>query len=540
MPNEHRIQISLAGNIRLEIDGREIGIRGGRHRALLAILAAADRHKKTREHLKATLWPRSDETQAAGSLRTALTALRRQVGQKHTLLGADRTYVWLNGIAEAVIMPTGNEVFFEDAPTTIGTEFDDWLQTERSGRFGQVLHASGDLQSTGGKPCIGILPVRHKVDDPHCALLASRILDYVVEGLRSYEVVELFDFRRSDPAIDEAGIASIPDPRMLVELEVIKVGALAQLSVCVFSARSRRLLWNRSIAADQSGPFLFTPTEAVDFANHAIDAILVACFRQEEVTHNRPSNAPSSMIGVLHKLFGMSSTGQHQIRNYLSTRTNLEGSAMSHACYALSIANTLGEETALAADLEQAREHAVRARELDPQNALVLALIGHVYGFALREIELGAELEALARKAAPNLAICWDFSAMSAVYRGDLRDARNFGQIASRLGQFSPYRSLFQSSMAIVSTLSGDHETAVRISQSVLSRMPDFLGVMRHCTASLASLGRHEDALRMIQRIREHDPKFAADGILDPAYPLPSSASRETIRNTFQTLGVGN
>ncbi|WP_172294837.1 hypothetical protein [Pseudoruegeria sp. HB172150] len=538
MSHGSNIRIKLAGNFRLEADGVEIRITGARHRALLAILAASDQQKKTRDYLKATLWPRSDEAQAAGSLRATLAALRRDLGDVGDFLRADRTYVWLEDMVDSVEMPVGGMEFFEDAPTTIGSHFDDWLQTERAGRRQLTSNLSGMVPEVVRQLSIGIVPVRSQVDDPHCALLASRILDYVAEGLRAYDVVDLYDFRHSEPADRDGGIATIPDPKMLVELQVIKVGTMAQMSVSVYAAPSRQLLWNRSLAADQAGPFLFTPQEAIDFANHTVDAILIACFRNQELRNDQRSNSPASMIGVLHRLLGMSRAGQRQVRNYLSTRADLQGSAMSSACYALSIVNTMGEDAVRSADIEEAEEHAIRARALDPQNPIVLALVGHVYGFGLREFTLGAEMLTLARKSAPNLAICWDFSAMNAVYREDVETALKYSQIASRLGQFSPYRPLFQSSLAITSTLSGDHETAVRVSQSVLSRMPDFLAVMRHCSASLSSLGRHDDALRMIGRVREIDQGFGPEGILDPTYPLPSTVSREAIGQTFRVLGL--
>jgi len=532
-----KISFCLNGNSRLEVNGREIPISGSKKRCLLAILAVSDRKKRSREFLKAMLWPRSADEQASGSLRTALASLRRDLGDARGMIGSDRTYIWIDERAVRVEVEREGTTFFEDAPTTIGSEFEDWLQTERARcRNDAVANFSVKLPLREFV-CVGILPIASDVDDPHCTLIGNRILSILSEGLRAYGAVDLFDFSAPNISDDAEEDFRRPDPEMLVSLCVNKVGALAQLSVRVHEARSRRLLWNKMIAADQSGPFLFTPDEVIEFANHCTDAILMACFRHLEM--ERPGRTrPSSMIGVLHCLFGMSGAAQHSVRRFLSDEAGLADSSTANACYALSIANTLGEESAFSADLEQARAHATRALELDAQNPIALALAGHVYGFALREFATGAELTQLSRRIAPYWSIAWDFSAMNAVYRGDLAKAAEYSNTAIRLGRYSPYRALFQSSSAITATLTQRHEEAVSIANSVLSSIPNFLAVMRHASVSLTAQGRHEESLRMLQRIREKDPLFCLEGIMEPSYPLPSAASREAIVRSLKTLEV--
>jgi hypothetical protein len=537
LTDPQKLAFCLDGNFRMEVNGREVSISGSRERCLLAILAVSDRKKRSREFFKAMLWPRSADEQASGSLRTVLASLRQNLGDARGLLGSDRTYIWFDERDAPVEIEQEGMAFFEDAPTTLGSQFEDWLQTERARSRNNAVANFPVTPSLRERVCVGILPIASDVDDPHCTLVGDRILSILTEGLRAYGAVDLFDL--SAPIIGDDATEDFlhPNPDMLVNLCVNKIGSLAQISVRVHETRSRRLLWNKMIAADQSGPFLFTPDEVIEFANHSMDAILTACFRHQEV--ERPSmTRPSSMIGVLHCLFGMSGAAQHSVRQFLSNEADLMNSAMANACYALSIANTLGEESAFSADLEQARAHAVRALELNAQNPIVLALVGHVYGFALREFAIGAELTQHARRIAPHWSVAWDFSAMNAVYRGDLTKAAQYSSAAIHLGRYSPYRALFQSSAAITATLSLRHDEAVSIASSVLSSIPNFMAVMRHASVSLTAQGRHEEALLMLHRIKERDPLFCPEGILEPSYPLPSAASREAIVRSFRTLNV--
>lgn len=107
--------ISLDGNFKLEASGQEINVKASRARAILAILATTDGHKKSRDALKALLWPRSDEKQASGSMRTALSSLRQDLGADADLIGANRTHIWLNGPVD-LHLPGNGEAFSKTHP----------------------------------------------------------------------------------------------------------------------------------------------------------------------------------------------------------------------------------------------------------------------------------------------------------------------------------------------------------------------------------------------------------------------------------------
>ncbi|MGP6089710.1 tetratricopeptide repeat protein [Antarctobacter jejuensis] len=533
MPEELTKSISLDGNFRLDVDGQEVVVTAARARAILAILATADDQKKARDALKAMLWPRSDEKQASGSMRTALSNLRKDLGPASDLLGANRTHLWLDK-AVTLRRPENSARFFEDAPTNIGSAFETWLQTERS-RSRKLLPVLRPQETVDAhRICIGILPTIERLDEPMAALLATQVLDFVVEALKAYEIFELFDFRDLETDHFSDGEPAIRDPDMYLRLSLTKVGSMAQL--CATVRRGRQILWSHATSADQTGPFLFSHDDVATFANQTVDAILKAAFRKLEGGGFRPRRT-QSMIGVVHQLYGMSTEGQHSLRHYLQGHPELADSALANACYALSVANTLGEGDPSLADLEEARKHALRALELDMQNPLVLAFVGHVFGFALRDFAVGAESLALARRQAPALPQVWDFSAMNAIYRGAFEDALRYSRKAAQLGQYSPYRELFRSSLAITATLTGEHETAVQVSRSVLMRLPEFLAVMRHTAASLSALGQLAEAENMVARVRSRDKRFSPDAIQDPSYPLPSPASRDAIGRTFRLLG---
>ncbi|GFE48359.1 hypothetical protein So717_01120 [Roseobacter cerasinus] len=352
----------------------------------------------------------------------------------------------------------------------------------------------------------------------------------IIAHLSAYEVVELIDLRDvSRDLFAERENEAAAHPWLMIEVTLTKAGRDALLTAKLVEVARRRLYWSHAETVDCREGALPSLTKLTELANQVVDAALMAVLRRKEGAIPNGASAPQSMIGVLHQLFSMSRDGQRSVRSYLSSHEGLSHSALANACYALSIANTLGEDGHRTADLRAARERARIAVTLDPQNALVLAMTGHVFGFALREFETGEELTGLACRLAPSLPQAWDFAAMNAIYRGQVEKACEFSQRAAKLGYFSAYRPLYLSSMAISATLAGNHKAAVDLSQSVLSRLPGFLGVMRHSVVSLCALDRERDAHEMIAQIRALDPRFCGEEIRNPRYPVPSEASRELI-----------
>ncbi|MEL6425312.1 MAG: hypothetical protein AAFQ33_07645, partial [Pseudomonadota bacterium] len=56
--------------------------------------------------------------------------------------------------------------------------------------------------------------------------------------------------------------------------------------------------------------------------------------------------------------------------------------------------------------------------------------------------------------------------------------------------------------------------------------------------ASLIHLGQLDEARALTARTRETDPDFATKAMFDPAYSLPSGASRELIISALRRAGL--
>ncbi|KAM3107485.1 AfsR/SARP family transcriptional regulator [Phormidesmis sp. 146-33] len=118
--------------------GHELTPRGAKSRALLALLARTPGHRRPRRWLEARLWSDRGQEQASGSLRQALTELRKALGPLADHLTSDRDCVALSGLrtdldadpaGAAARLAQGRE--FLEGIDVIDPAFNLWLAEER-------------------------------------------------------------------------------------------------------------------------------------------------------------------------------------------------------------------------------------------------------------------------------------------------------------------------------------------------------------------------------------------------------------------------
>jgi hypothetical protein len=146
--------IRLVGQFQvLDALGQDHTPRGSKARALIAMLCRTPDHCRPRRWLESRLWSDRGAEQASGSLRQALTELRKALGPLADHLQSDRDCVRLTGFQtdlqrdpEAARQALGGEREFLEGIDILDPAFGDWLAEERQ-RVG--LDLSQTARSTG-------------------------------------------------------------------------------------------------------------------------------------------------------------------------------------------------------------------------------------------------------------------------------------------------------------------------------------------------------------------------------------------------------
>lgn len=145
--------IRLMGQFQvLDADGRDLTPRGAKSRALLAMLCRTEDHCRPRRWLESRLWSDRGQEQASGSLRQALTELRKALGPVAGHLDCDRDSVRLKDFttdldrdpeAARQALAAGRE--FLEGIDILDPAFAAWLTEERQRVAADVGRAQASI-----------------------------------------------------------------------------------------------------------------------------------------------------------------------------------------------------------------------------------------------------------------------------------------------------------------------------------------------------------------------------------------------------------
>ncbi len=149
------LKLFLLGSPHVEHGGKAIRLRRTKSLALLLYLTLNPR-EQSREKLATLLWPETNDSRARQDLRTALSDIRRAIGDDH--LSADTevvsfnpSNVWIDALE---MEPLSLAPFLEGFNVKDAPDFDDWVSFERDRwleRFVKTLHDRAQAQEAQGE-----------------------------------------------------------------------------------------------------------------------------------------------------------------------------------------------------------------------------------------------------------------------------------------------------------------------------------------------------------------------------------------------------
>lgn len=195
------VRIRLLGGLEVEVGGRPAALPGRKAQALLARLAHPAGREVPRATLAALLWPDRGEEQARGSLRQALSALRRVLGEGALRASADAVALDPRAVEVDVARaggapPEASGPFLAGFPP-VAEPFDDWVHAERAALSARALEdlrarleataAAGDAEAglALAERALAIDPAFEPAHRARMRLLASR--GDRAAALREYE-----------------------------------------------------------------------------------------------------------------------------------------------------------------------------------------------------------------------------------------------------------------------------------------------------------------------------------------------------------------
>ncbi|TCS59099.1 hypothetical protein EDD52_12258 [Primorskyibacter sedentarius] len=532
-PNfNNKIYISLAGSFRVWIeDQTEIAIGSVMSKRLLAILLTSPGMRKSRAALQFLLWD-EEKCDPGQNLRQLLLQTRRRLGEYADYLVADKTTVWLvrteNGTNST---PNGQAEFFDDAG--FGTEdFEDWLQVERANYY-----ALSETQSLAEPMAPFLMKPRPVVALRNTGLhsishRAGVISDWVSNHLRDVffwnSFVQFHDLRAGNLCVDTD---------MELQVSVSEIGEHVEIFIGGFVDGTCRLSHSANFPA--GAELGEKRDEVLEFAQR-VGAIIESTVSRLVATRQSDSE-DGSLYGAVVKLFTMRPDDVGQATAYLKTAAETRPTAAVLGWRAFGRMLENGERLVDDRDRRQATGDAetlvIQALDMDPYDLSALNIAAHFHAFVKRDYRQARELSDLALEIAPSSHFTADVRAMIELYDGNLVAANRFGELAIRMGRYSPMREYLAGTEVMLASLMGNFDRANEVASAVLRSRPNFLPVIRHIVPSLLETGAFDEAQSLMNRMRKLDPDFATVAMFGDDYPLPSEISREHIVKILKKHG---
>jgi adenylate cyclase len=160
------------------------------------------------------------------------------------------------------------------------------------------------------------------------------------------------------------------------------------------------------------------------------------------------------------------------------------------------------------ADAESGAQYAAAAIERDSNDALALAIYGHVQSFLLKDYARATIFLDRALAAAPSAAMAWTMSSATCGYIGDGPTAVQRAEQGVRLAPLDARMFWHEGILANAHYVNGDFEKAVAWARSAIGRNDSIRFTIRTLAASLAALGRIDEAAAAVQHLLRVQPDF--------------------------------
>lgn len=185
--------------------------------------------------------------------------------------------------------------------------------------------------------------------------------------------------------------------------------------------------------------------------------------------------------------------------------------AAAHTALAYSYVLRIGEGWSLdpEADAAEAARAAKTAMDLDGNDAMAVAIYGYVLSYMRREHDRGLQLIEQALEISPHAADALAFGSFAASFVGDGALAMQRAELALRLSPLDTHLFWYEGALAQAHYVSGDFGEALKWTIRASNRQRPALFNFRTRAASLAALGRLEEAADVSKQIMQLSPTFS-------------------------------
>ncbi|EUB99556.1 transcriptional regulator, SARP family [Rhizobium sp. CF080] len=553
--------------------GKSVAPRSQKAQAILAMLALSARGSRSRVWLRDKLWSDRSEDQAAASLRQALLDIHKALGSHRGLIIADKNTVWLN--MDRVVLDTDEVLRTERAADMItdellegidirDPEFEDWLTVERQnwyrrledGRVEDVFEPrqqprrdierhSALLPVTGvgeqlpsNIPPVAAGTEADKPPSPDNLQWTITLRPPIVVGAGDGGQIAALQYQNllAKAIFDGLGLgvtdlfldpnSGQPDGKMglplCLQLRLTFDGSMVLVELAIKHLLDNRIMWlgSRIVGRTQIERAEFGVAAAL--ISQTVDQLSLF---QEINAGNGRMTRDGLYIDAVNSIFRLSRNDLEAAERRLKEEIEYQPRPSAFAWLSFIRTFQVGQRfTALDTPLiDEAEAYARKALELDPNNSVSLALVGHVHSFLFREYDYAAGLFEKSIRLNSASPLGWDLYAILHCFAGQPEKASAMARWVQDLSVYSAHKYYFDTTKSISASLAGDHSGAIEAGEDALRARPNFNSLLRYLASSHAHAGNLDAARHYLERLDTVENGFSITAFRDSGYPLLST-----------------
>jgi adenylate cyclase len=377
------------------------------------------------------------------------------------------------------------------------------------------LTTPAPLRAADERPSIAVLPFRKQESNPADAYLADGIVEEITHALAGLK--ELFVISRTSTlryaaeSIDAAAIGRELGVKYILYGSVSRAGDRLRIGTELSDVETRRIICSDRYDGELGDLFDLQEKIAVaamkSIAPHVMEWELRRVIRK----HPESLTAYDLVLQALEYLYRMDYESHSRARGLLQQAIALDpGYAPAYTYTAYWHIFRVGEgwSTDPDADAEEAARVARAAIEREGNDALALAIFGHVQSFLLRDFNAADAVLNRAIDVGPNCAVAWAMSSVTRGYLGDGANAVARAEHGLRLSPLDAHVFWHEGVLAQAHYINGDYQAAVAWARRATAHNPSTMFSLRVLAASLAALGLQLDSRRVARELLRRQPKF--------------------------------
>ena len=362
------------------------------------------------------------------------------------------------------------------------------------------------------KPSIAVLPFQNMSGDPEQEYFADGMVEDIITALSRFKslfvIARNSSFTYKGKAIDIKKVGLELGVRYVLEGSVRKAAGKVRITAQMIDASSGSHIWAGRFDREMVDIFALQDEVTQSVVSAIEPNLRSAEIAKKNTVPTENLDAYDLYLRALAKLDAFTKVdleeGEVLLRKAIAKDPHYSD-AWAALADALARQVVAGWRRSAA---DEAREAALNAVNLDPDNGAALALAAFVLAVMGGSLDGAAEFAQRALSVHPNSAYVRTFCGWPFVYNGEFEKALECLRAGRRMNPFDPRFHMTLNAMAGAYFFQKDFEEAVASTRSVLARLPHPVSY-KYLAASLVYLDRINEARDAVRQLLSFDPSVS-------------------------------